>query len=233
LKTLLIDLEKGDNSIRSRIESGVVIHAKVSDLEGVESEFWKLHRGEYPEVGRVVLDSISELASITVGNLAIDPQEVFGSSIWAQRSKYVADKREWGIMSTMVLRIARYFRELTIPSIFICAEDLRAVPAEPALNPALIGSVYAMSDCLWRLFRLQTETKLPDGQVCPADGRVLGLDETGGYLAGSRFPDNVKPIKWLINPTISMIEKAFGGALPKKITLYGKPKIGKTQLSCS
>jgi hypothetical protein len=232
MQTLLVDVEGGAASVRDREGPNLRIE-DAPDFPKVEEIFWRIQRGYFtPDV--VVIDTLTTMASTTRQDVVIDPKEIAGKSIWQNREKVIPAQRDWGIMTDLIGRLLRMYRQLPAVTVYVCHEREREDPMTgatkigPDLNPALLQDVIAFSDVVAHLLILP-EIEI-DGHVYPAGTRRLRIVPDQKYMAKARAPQGkaIPPI--LLNPTLPQL---LSLGIGRKIVVYGFPSAGKTTFACS
>lgn len=238
MRVALIETERGEASVQHLIDKGLVTVYPCSTFKEVEQTYWSIKRGDI-KCDMVVIDTITTLATTTRQDVTLAES----ADLWADRERVASQMRDWGKMSDLINRLMRLYRNLPQHSIFIChegeREDLQSESKKkgPDLNPAIYKDIIAFSDVIARVnlagIEFPKDPKNPDGEKWPIGTRVLRLKPSDEATAGARVPEGVNLPAIIPDPTLGKIVEAFGGRLPRAITLYGVPKVGKTRLSCS
>jgi hypothetical protein len=238
-----IDTEGGRGSIADLIESGKVVSYDGSTYEKAEQIYWALYYGRI-KCDVVVLDTLTTLVDRYVRDVTLDPENIRpdqGQTWWSQRKKMRTNQDVWNIVNFGIGQLMSGVRNLPQPSIFLAHETERDDPTAevevdrhmPALTPKILKMVMAYSDLVMRIYKSPTPFALA-GANWPANTRVLQLENTANAYTGVRLTPTVTGTlpQYIPDPTLAKLATAIG-FLPKAMTVYGFPKVGKTVLACT
>lgn len=250
----LMDCDAGYGSVANLVDAGRVLRYDCSDFEKAEQVYWALYFGRI-KCDLVVVDSISTLLTntiqaVTLGNMKVNPAQ--GKTIWSMRDKARTNQDLWGIVNFNMIWFINQLRGLPIPSIINAHEVERSDPTAeetdpgrdpktgevnrhmPKLTPKVLLQLMALSDLTLRLY--QTPLAFIDytGQAWPKDTRVLELESASDSYTGIRLtPDATAALPpYIAAPSLEKLFRTIGH-LPKSLTVYGFPKVGKTVFSCT
>jgi hypothetical protein len=244
-KVIHMDSERGAGSIKDLIAAGRVDSYDCSTFEKAENVYWAIVHGRI-KGDLVVMDTVSTLVDRHVRDSTLDPDLVkpaSGKTWWSQRKLMRTSQDVWGIVNFGVLNLLTGIRELPIPSIFLVHETERDDPTAdgevtrhlPGLPPKILKTVMAISDLSLRLYKTPIGFTDPKtGKPHPANTRMLQIENTASAYTGVRLTpeaDAALP-DYIVEPTLEKLAIAIG-SLPKALTVYGFPKVGKTVFGCT
>jgi hypothetical protein len=248
VKVLHVDTEEGTDSIQDLIDAGQVVSVDGSTCEKFEQAYWDVRYGKIPGIGPndlVVVDTLSTIAAEVIRQCSIDFRRVnpvAGKSIWAMsESAKVNWDRAYTFLKTMVVS----YRMLPNPTIFLVHETLRLDPTSEnvekdpkedkrhlmALTPKITELVMGLSDLTLRIYK-SPHPFTENGAKYPWGTRVLQFENTPDSYTGQRLVVGQEVPSTIAEPTLEKVARAIG-RLPRKITIYGYPKTGKTVLACT
>ena len=250
----LMDCDEGAGSVSNLIESGRVLRYDCSSFEKAEQVYWGLYFGKI-KCDLVVLDSISTLLTNTIQAVTLDSIKInpgSGKTVWSMREKIRTNRDLWNIVNFNVIWLITMLRGLPIPSIINAHEVERTDPmAEetdpgrdpktgevtrhmPKLTPKVLLQLMAISDLVLRLYQSPLAFTDYTGQSWKKDTRVLELEGGSDNYTGIRLtPDATAALPpYVPDPTLEKLFRTIGH-LPKSLTVYGFPKVGKTVFACT
>jgi hypothetical protein len=242
----LWDVDEGSGSVQNLIDSGRVVRYDCSSYEKCEKVYWGFFYKQY-QADLIVLDSMSQQVTTLLQEIAIPSSTLnpsAGKTIW-NLSKNLDTRKIYQDATFKERALITRVRDLPIPSIFTVHEVEREDPLEegeverrlPALPPKIMEHVLAKSDIIMRLHRSVVPSQY-GGKVYPANTLWLQLKSGANVYTGLRLtPDATAALE----PTIPILPGECGllklahalGKLPKSMTVYGLPKVGKTVFSCT
>jgi hypothetical protein len=249
-KVVLLDTELGSDSVADLIAAGKVERYPCETFEKFEQAAWALFYGKI-KGDLVVVDTVSTIVDRLTNDIAIDPGDIKpleGKTYWTMRKKMRINQDMWNQINPMMTNILTIIRQLPIPTIFLVHEKERIDPTSeeegdnamremPALPRKILMNVMAGSDMVFRMFRVVRPTYL-DGKTIPANTRVIQIANTSDAATGVRVtPEQyVKLPNYIILPDnqcgLALLAQTMNG-LPRKMTVYGYPKIGKSVFGCT
>jgi hypothetical protein len=248
-KTLLIDLERGTDSIQGRIASGDVIWFPANGHDDVERAFWALKKGkpldgckqqsgevyeaDLTDVALMALDSTAAWVNNTFLDIGFKEAYTAGKTTWSLVDEFGDARHMYNKTTNLVKQVYRYIRSLDIPTIFTAGEDTKETPLRVSMNPALQETFEYLTDALLHMMKAPQDIKWAGG-VIPEGTRMIGCADNSVYRAKGRFPENIEPVPFIYpDPTIEDIKRTFGGTIPKRIVVYGPAGVGKTRFATS
>lgn len=240
----LFDVDEGSASVQNLIDAGRVVRYDCSSFEKCEQVYWGFYYGHY-KADLIVLDSLSQQVTTLLQAMAFPEKSLSaGKTIWSLGQKI--DTRKIYQEATFYERtLVTRVRDLPIPSIFTVHEVEREDPlAEgqvekrlPSLPPKIMEHVLAKSDVVMRLNRSGFPQQYA-GKVYPAGTLWLQLKAGANVYTGLRLTPEANAA---LEPMIPIQQGECGllklaqalGRLPKSMTVYGLPKVGKTVFSCT
>jgi hypothetical protein len=250
-KTLLIDCEGGATSVRHLVNAGHVLLEEAPTLDDVEAVFWKLRRGEYPDVGVVSLDTVTALATtnrhLFVRKESGVPSTVKEGAISRIWDKQLDGRRMWQRSTDPLIMLLRMYRSLSsgpdgLLTIFTAHERMRedetdrAVKGGPAVNPMLLGDIVPFSDDVFRLRALVRPASVVSNGIpkqYPKGTRFLHMATSEDLMTKIRIGSWIKYDDELAEPDLFRLEQVMGDFFPRRLTIFGNPGAGKTTLACS
>lgn len=244
-RVIHFDSEGGRGSIVNLISQGRVESYDCSTFEKAENVYWSIVAGRI-KGDLVVMDTISTLVDRHVRDSTLDPDLVkpaSGKTWWSQRKLMRTSQDVWGIVNFGILNLVTGIRNLPIPSIILVHETERDDPTAegelvrhlPGLPPKILKSVMALSDLSLRLYKNPIAFTDPKtGKLHPPNTRMLQIENTASAYTGVRLTpeaDAALP-DYIVDPTLEKLAMAIG-SLPKALTVYGFPKVGKTVFGCT
>jgi hypothetical protein len=235
-----MDTSNGRGSIADLIQAGRVSSYDCSTFEKAELLYWALVYKKIP-CDYLVVDELSTLVTNYVQACTIDPDQIkpeAGKTLWSMRSKMRTNQDVWNIVNYGMRFLITGIRQLPFPSMFCVHEVERDDPTAesnvelersmPSLPPKILVHTMALSDLVMRLYKAPIPFAM-NGQQYAANTRVLQLVNTANAYTGVRLiPDvDANLVQYIPEPTLAKLATAIGH-LPKAMTVYGFPKVGKT-----
>lgn len=237
----LLDTEEGRDSVRDLIDAGKVTVYDCSSFEKIEKVYWAFVNKQI-SADLIVWDTLSSSVDQFVSDVTIDPEDLRGKTIWSVRNKMRQNQDIWNRVNYGIKFLITGFRELPIPTIFNVhereREDFTAEADDvernmPALTPKILAHTMARSDLVLRLYRSPIAFT-HDGKQYDKDTRMLQIANTADAYTGVRVTPtldaSLPPV--IVDPTLAKLAATLG-YLPKKITVYSFPKVGKTVFACT
>jgi hypothetical protein len=249
-KVILLDCEAGSDSVADRIADGRVVRYPTDTFEAFEKTYWALQYGQI-KGDLVVVDTVSSIVNRFVLDTTLDPKDLKpneGKTIWSLRDKMRQNQDIWNRVNYGMTYVLTGLRNLPIPTIFLIHERERDDPTlmeegdagkrnMPALPPKILLNVMAGSDVVLRMYRTP-KMQFIDGVTYPANMRMLQIENTADAVTGVRVTpeQDAKLPKFIALPDkacgLALLAQAMGG-LPRKMTVYSFPKVGKTVFGCT
>lgn len=240
-----INTEGGAGSIADLVEAGKVITYDGSTYEKAEQIYWALFYGRI-KADVAVLDTVGTLVDSYVREQTLQKMTITGApgATWydaLKSNKTRTNQDIWNTVNFAFGQLLTGYRNLPMPTIFTVHETERDDPTAegeverhmPALTPKILKSVMAYSDLVMRLYKTPYPTTI-GGVQYPANTRILQLENTANAYTGVRLVPSVNAAlpQFIPEPTLAKLAAAIG-YLPKAMTIYGFPKVGKTVLACT
>jgi hypothetical protein len=249
-KVILLDTESGADSVANLIASERVVRYDCSSFEAFEKAYWALVYGQI-KGDLVVVDTVSSIVNRFVLDMTLDPKDLnpqLGKTIWNLRDKMRQNQDIWNRVNYGMTYVLSGLRNLPMPTIFLIHERERDDPTlmeegdagkrnMPALPPKILLNVMAGSDVVLRMFRTPRPAAM-NGSVYPANTRFIQIENTADAVTGVRLTpeQDAKLPKSIAVPDgacgLALLAQAMGG-LPRKMTVYSFPKVGKTVFGCT
>lgn len=253
MKVALLDTEQGSASVADLIAAGKVDRYDCGTFEKFENVYWALRQGRI-KADVVVVDTVDSLVDGFVRDCTFDPKDIdpaAGKTVWVQRNKMRQNQDIWNRVNYGCTYLLSGIRELPLPSIFLIHEKERIDPTAegltsgpdaekrnmPALPPKIYLNVAAGSDVMLRMFRT-TAPIYRNGVTYPKDTRLIQIENTADAVTGVRLtPEQDEALPdYIVLPDrvcgLQLLAQALGG-LPRKLTVYSFPKVGKTVFGCT
>jgi hypothetical protein len=244
-----LDVDGGAGSIIDLVRAGRVVSYDANTFEKAEKIYWALANGSI-KADLVVVDALSTLLTATIQAITLDEigkiNPGAGQTVWSMRKKSRTHQDMWNVINFNMQWLITVIRNLPIPSIFTVHEAERTDPTAqegsvneernmPKLTPKVLLHLMALSDLVMRIYKAPLPTTI-NGQTYVPDVPILQLDNTASAYTGLRLTpdamDTTPPYIALPKGTcgLGLLHQALGH-LPKAMTVYGFPKVGKTVFS--
>lgn len=247
IKVCLVNTENGAGSVADLVQAGKVDVYDGSSYKKAEEIYWALFYGRI-KADVVVLDTAGTLVDDYVREQTLNHVKITGApgQTWHDalaNKKNRTNQDIWNVVNFGVTQLFSAFRSLPMPTIFNVHETERDDPTAeagveverhmPALTPKILKSVMAYSDIVMRLYRQPIPFALGGISYGP-NTRILQLENTANAYTGVRLTPatNAALPQYIPEPTLAKLAAAIG-YLPKAMTVYGFPKVGKTVFSCT
>ncbi len=214
---LFANIEGGMLSIAHRSDIHAVDIKSTADLEALA---WAIAQGEYPTVGTIVVDNITELQTLNlqeVVQVAIDG----GRNMVRNRQRTVDDvwQEDYGKSTKQLERLFRFLRDLPINTVFTAhakrvypkmpegtdpvKANVQPVAVVPKLSQALMSATMGYMDFVW-CFEIDDEAEDPD------ERHFAITTSKGEYRCKTRGPRFLRAIgETIVNPSLPEIYDTF------------------------
>lgn len=196
-KVLVIDVEAGTLSLRSRFPDVEVVRVKSwQDLQSVYNE---LYAGDHG-FSTVVIDSLTEIQKLSMDEIM---RKVIAKH--DERDEEIPQLREWNINIEQTRKFVRLFRDLPMSTIFTALrkQDKNLVRGTSRSKPSLSGKVAdevaGFLDIVAYLYTKEVDQVQTRILLCSATEEVVAKDRT-----------DLLPLT-IMNPTMSTIWNAVKG----------------------
>lgn len=220
---LFLNFEGGLVSVAHRTDIMAVDIRSIADLEAA---FWKLQRGEFPGVKTVVIDSITEMQTLsleTVSGVRVKRDIDKGKE---NVDPDMISLEDYGKSTAQLRRLMRWYRDLplnlivtALPKVVVIGQE--KLPPElrqpsvirPSLTDKLGESVMGYMDWCWYYFQREVP-KIGDGgkQIGLETERVLVTRDRGVVRAktrGHHFAASLGEAGTIINPSLATVYQQF------------------------
>lgn len=219
---MFLNFEGGLISVAHRND---VLAVDIRSIKDLEDTFWKLQRGEYPGVKTVVIDSITEMQTLSLETVsAVRTQR----DIAKGKENVDADMitlEDYGKSTAQLRRLMRWYRDLPLNIIVIALPKVVVIGQEklpehmrqpslilPSLTEKLGNSVMGYMDWVWYYFQREV-AKIGDGgkTVGTVTERVLVTRDRGVVRAktrGHKFAASLGD-GTIINPSLATVYQQF------------------------
>lgn len=191
---LVLNFEGGLVSLAHRSGIRAIDIRSITDLEAV---FWKLQRNEFPEIRTVMLDSLTEMQTLSLENISAARRERKGITEQDQISL-----EDYGRSTAQLKRLMRWFRDLPMHTIMTALPqtitigqdekppDMRTPSIiKPALTNKLCDAVMGYVDFVWYYFSREKAGKVERVLITRDKGAVRA--KTRGHNFAASLGDGV------------------------------------------